>query len=228
MIGAKAKAQALISNQSWHADRSRCLDSLTFGTIGTCRLAEWATVIPLLNTAAGHGYPEPREIFASGTLKNQGTQKISEVAAAVVRIPWSWSFVTTGAHLRRNAELSQRLFARRASVHVDLHANRHFDYFWSLPGHLRSPLGRDGRCRTENKDRTPPKIAQASALSIWRTTVSMGTNRFAMQYDWGWRFTSGLVQSTRVGKPGPTQPSRPKNPNRNDDDRCAAAAQDAG
>jgi hypothetical protein len=97
MIGAKAKTQALISNQSCHADRNRCPDSLTFGTIGTCRLAEWATVIPLLNTAAGHGYPERREIFASGTLKNQGTQKISEVAAAVVRIPWSGSFVTTGA-----------------------------------------------------------------------------------------------------------------------------------
>jgi hypothetical protein len=28
-----------------------------------------------------------------------------------------------------------RLFAGRAGVHVDFHADRHFNNFWSLPGH---------------------------------------------------------------------------------------------
>jgi hypothetical protein len=32
-----------------------------------------------------------------------------------------------------------RLFASRAGVHVDFHANGHFDDFWSFPGHLCSP-----------------------------------------------------------------------------------------
>lgn len=37
-----------------------------------------------------------------------------------------------------------RLFAGRTGVHVDFHANRHFNDFWSLPSHFRSPLERHG------------------------------------------------------------------------------------
>jgi hypothetical protein len=33
----------------------------------------------------------------------------------------------------------KRLFAGRAGVHVDFHADRHFDDFRGLPGHFRSP-----------------------------------------------------------------------------------------
>jgi hypothetical protein len=38
----------------------------------------------------------------------------------------------------------ERLFAGRTGVHVDFHANRHFNDFWSLPSHFRSPLERPG------------------------------------------------------------------------------------
>jgi hypothetical protein len=37
----------------------------------------------------------------------------------------------------------KRLFAGRAGVHVDFHANRHFDDLGGLPGHFRSPSNRD-------------------------------------------------------------------------------------
>jgi hypothetical protein len=37
----------------------------------------------------------------------------------------------------------KRLFAGRAGVHVDFHANRHFDDLGGLPGHCRSPSNRD-------------------------------------------------------------------------------------
>ena len=33
-----------------------------------------------------------------------------------------------------------RLFASRTGVHINFHANRHFDDFWSLPSHFRSPF----------------------------------------------------------------------------------------
>ena len=55
----------------------------------------------------------------------------------------------------------KRLFARRTRVHVDFHANRHFDDFRSLPGHFVSPIERDGRLPYQYKDRATPKIAQA-------------------------------------------------------------------
>jgi hypothetical protein len=55
MGGAKTKAQALIGNQSWHVGRNRCLDALTLGMIGACRLAESTIAIPLRNTGAGRG-----------------------------------------------------------------------------------------------------------------------------------------------------------------------------
>jgi hypothetical protein len=67
-------------------------------------------------------------------------QNISEVVAAIVPGFPIESLVTTGIHLRQKCGLSQRLFARRAGVHIDLHADRHFDDPWSLPGHLGSPL----------------------------------------------------------------------------------------
>jgi hypothetical protein len=34
---------------------------------------------------------------------------------------------------------TSQLLARRAGVHVDLHANRHFNDLWSLPSHLGLP-----------------------------------------------------------------------------------------
>jgi hypothetical protein len=34
---------------------------------------------------------------------------------------------------------TSQLLARRAGVHVDLHANRHFNDLWSLPSHWGLP-----------------------------------------------------------------------------------------
>jgi hypothetical protein len=58
----------------------------------------------------------------------------------------------------------ERLFARRAGVHVDFHANRHFDDFWSFPSHSVLLLEQDGRLPYRNKDRITPKIAQAGIM----------------------------------------------------------------
>ena len=54
-----------------------------------------------------------------------------------------------------------RLFASRAGVHVNFHANRHFNDSWSLPSHPRSPCQRATLCRPRNEDRAAPNIAQA-------------------------------------------------------------------
>ena len=59
-----------------------------------------------------------------------------------------------------------RLFASRASIHVDFHADRHFDDFWSLPSHPRSPRERATPCRPRKDDRAAPQIAQAGP-HVW-------------------------------------------------------------
>lgn len=71
---------------------------------------------------------------------------------------------------------SFRLFASRTGVHVDLHADRHFDNFWSLPSHLRSPLKRNGRLPYRSNDRTTPEIAQADFLHAPLCNGSNETN----------------------------------------------------
>jgi hypothetical protein len=85
------------------------------------------------------------------------TQIISEVAAGVVQSRIE-NMVTTGSPPPSNAESWKRLLAGRAGVHVDFHANRHFDNFWSLPSHFNSP-SRAGRWnfRTETRIRLPLK-----------------------------------------------------------------------
>jgi hypothetical protein len=71
---------------------------------------------------------------------------------------------------------SFRLFASRTGVHVDLHADRHFDNFWSLPSHLRSPLKRNGILPDRSNDRTTPEIAQADFLHAPSCNGSNETN----------------------------------------------------
>jgi hypothetical protein len=41
-------------------------------------------------------------------------------------------------HLQ-NVKQSDRLLAGGARIHVDFHADRHFDDLWGLPGHFGSP-----------------------------------------------------------------------------------------
>jgi hypothetical protein len=45
-------------------------------------------------------------------------------------------------HLRKNVKLRRRLLAGGASVHIDFHADRHFDNLGGLPGHFGSPCNR--------------------------------------------------------------------------------------
>src|SRR4051794_31635069 len=58
------------------------------------------------------------------------------------------------------AVVSTRLFARGAGVHVDFHADRHFDDFWSFPGH-RGLLIFVARALRRQQPRTMPAAAQA-------------------------------------------------------------------
>jgi hypothetical protein len=104
----------------------------------------------------------PRPIERRREASCHALKKIPEVATDVAR--------SSLRKLRRNRQSTSvairscrfRLFAGRAGVHVDFHANRHFNDFWSLPSHFRSPLSRrDGRLSSRRKDRTAPKIAQA-------------------------------------------------------------------
>ena len=44
-----------------------------------------------------------------------------------------------------------RLFACGAGVHVDFHANRHFDNLRSFPGHSKSPIVDASFARLESK-----------------------------------------------------------------------------
>jgi hypothetical protein len=45
-------------------------------------------------------------------------------------------------HLRKNVKLRRRLLAGGASVHIDFHADRHFDDLGGFPGHFGSPCNR--------------------------------------------------------------------------------------
>jgi hypothetical protein len=60
-------------------------------------------------------------------------------------VPGAGDSSQPAVHLRGIRSCRFRLFASRTGVHVDFHANRHFNDFWSPPGHLRSPLERNGR-----------------------------------------------------------------------------------
>jgi hypothetical protein len=103
--------------------------------------------------------------------------KISEVAAEVVRKSPERELVTTGnpppwkiRHCRF------RLFAGRAGVHVDFHANRHFNDFWSLPGHFGLSLS-NGTAGCHPVKRIEPHLRlrkRASARPRLRTTAPVG------------------------------------------------------
>ena len=114
---------------------------------------------------AARGYlpAEFHRMNASGIHAQQ--QKISEVAIdAAPRPPKG-----TGSHRRpTSVEIGScrlGLFARRAGVHVDFHANRHFHDFWSFPSHLRSPYQMARQIAAPNKNRAAPPIAQAGICS---------------------------------------------------------------
>jgi hypothetical protein len=74
--------------------------------------------------------PEPQ----TNELKN------SEVAAAGVLSSRTGSRHKAASTSMEITSSRVRLFASRAGVHVDFHADRHFDDFWSLPGHFGSPF----------------------------------------------------------------------------------------
>jgi hypothetical protein len=64
---------------------------------------------------------------------------------------------------------ASQLLARRAGVHVDLHAHRHFNDLWSFPSHLGLP--RDGaNTRTDHECKTVARLTQGphrrTSLSI--------------------------------------------------------------
>jgi hypothetical protein len=48
-------------------------------------------------------------------------------------------------------KLRRRLLAGGASVHIDFHADRHFDDLGGFPGHFGSPCKPDERARPADK-----------------------------------------------------------------------------
>ena len=124
--------------------------------------------------------------------RKNNNQKISEVAAVVPE--------RSSRHIRQSSSVEIwsrrcRLFAGRTDVHVDLHANRHFDNSWSLPGHFRSPLERNGRLPNLRNDRTTLKIVQRASARVGRdrmiaSAVAMQHRRdfcfehMAITHDW--------------------------------------------
>jgi hypothetical protein len=46
-------------------------------------------------------------------------------------------------HLRQTWSYRDRLLARGTRIHVDFHADRHFDDFRGFPGHFGSPCKQD-------------------------------------------------------------------------------------
>jgi hypothetical protein len=77
--------------------------------------------------------------------------------------------VTVGA-----GQNASRLLACRAGVHVDLHANRHFNDLRSLPSHLALPCS--GATRTGAERKTAARLTQGLAESI---PVSTNATTFA-------------------------------------------------
>jgi hypothetical protein len=107
-----------------------------------------------LRTSAKCKGRSPRSVARIGDVKQSSVRnaelKTSEVAADIVRNPLSGSVVTTSRPPPWKYEaVAFRLFASSAGVHVDFHANRHFDDLWSLPGHFQVPF------RTERQTAAP-------------------------------------------------------------------------
>jgi hypothetical protein len=150
----------------------------------------------------------PSLLLASGILN------ISEVAADIVRNPSSGSVVTTsGPPPWKYEGLAFRLFASRAGVHVDFHANRHFDDLWSLPGHFRSPFEQHGNPRTESIDMATHEAAQAcictptkSRKQILRPSTIAGQRRAAISA----KLQCGAARSFQFHRANPAQPNTPR------------------
>ena len=122
------------------ADRNRSLRALQFGPLSPRCLANRTTAIPLRNAAAGGGSQNDDAKHDS----SPGNPSISEVAARPARRPRIGNVVTRcGPPPSKCFSYCSRLFAGRASIHVDFHANRHFDDLWRLPGHYGLLLERD-------------------------------------------------------------------------------------
>ena len=73
---------------------------------------------------------------------------------------------------------TSQLLARCAGVHVDLHANRHFNDLWSLPSHLALPS--DGATLHRRERKTDARLTQGSVRRMSQI---------------------GLLQQTKQGSP---------------------------
>ena len=89
---------------------------------------------------------------------------ISKVAAGVNAVRNRNGIITGGPSPQKYRAIA-RLFAGRTGVHVDFHADRHFDDFWSLPSHFRSPLEPHGRFAVPRQTIGCPPGLRKHALS---------------------------------------------------------------
>ena len=119
------------------ADRNQYLGALKFGMIDK---------LPRLTGTT------TRNPFALGTFKHFGGGR--RCCAQSPERKHRHSGQSTSVEMR---SCRKNLSAGRTSVHVDFHANRHFDDFRSLPNHFSSP-SRTGRQNLRTEKRIEPPL----------------------------------------------------------------------
>jgi hypothetical protein len=122
------------------ADGDRRLGALKFG-IASRYLANLTSAIPLRNAATCRGaQDDDAKHFSSpgeGSLEG-GHQRSRDPAS---------DRVTSGDPPQVKPKLRSRLLAGGARIHVDFHADRHFNDLRGLPGHFGSPWSEQDELR---------------------------------------------------------------------------------
>jgi hypothetical protein len=115
------------------------------------------------------------------------------------------------------------LFTRRAGIHVDFHADGHFDYFRNLPDHCILPSNFGANSTPELNLGAPPTSRKCSRLKAERRYFSLGQSTFSPGQGAHEKIRIAVLASP-TRKPERTQQSRAKHPDRHDGDRCGLAA----
>jgi hypothetical protein len=72
-----------------------------------------------------------------------------------------------------------RLLAGSAGIHVDFHADRHFDDLWCFPGHFGSPWVIPDELRPADKVIRNEKFASGIFLTGWAVEVMLRCTIFS-------------------------------------------------
>ena len=81
--------------------------------------------------------------FQGSEIPEPGDSNASKVATGTGTVPLLGTRHARRATLGQNVKQSGRLLAGGTRIHVDFHADRHFDDFWCFPGHFGFSLQMD-------------------------------------------------------------------------------------